>query len=140
MPLVIGQDGVFVLPETIRARFTQFSAQTDAQIEPYILESRLYVDGLWPQNARGLAQIFVVAHLMSLAGIGSTQIGPVSMPADQSIESFRIDDIAVSFSSPASVMRAQQSGSTSHWSSTSPGRQFEALRKRYFGGGYFLGG
>lgn len=140
MPLVIGQDGVYVLPAGVRARFPQFTSQTDAQIEPFILESRLYVDGSWPQNARGLAQTFVAAHLMSLAGIGATQIGSVSMPADQSIESFRIDDIAVSFSSPASVAQSQQGGSSSHWASTPAGRQYEALRKRHFGGGYFLGG
>lgn len=140
MPLVIGQDGVFVLPDGVRARFPQFATQTDATIEPFILESRLYVDASWPSAARGLAQTFVAAHLMMLAGIGAGQIGSISMPADQSIESFRIDDVAVSFRAPVTAGQTTQSVAPSQWSATVAGRQYEALRKRYFGGGYFVGG
>lgn len=139
MPLVVGEDGVFVLPTQVKTRYAQFTGLEDADIEPYILEARLFVDTSWPAAARAPAQTHAAAHLMTLAGLGAgSSVGGVAVPTDREIASFRIDDLAVSFAAPGAAGGASSSGAQG-WQTTPAGRQYEALRRRYFGGGIWVG-
>lgn len=141
MPLVVGEDGVFVLPATVKARYPQFSTVDDATVESYILEARLYVDMSWPEASRALAQTHAAAHFMTLSGLGSTAASaPVAVATDREVQSFRLDDLSVTFAAaPSMASGSGSSGPVSSWSSTAAGRQFDALRRRYFGGGYWVG-
>lgn len=129
----------FITPSEFKERFPEFASVADGVVETFIDESDLYVDALWPEPARALAQGLYVAHTMKLDGHGSSatlgeQAQAISAVAGVAgVTKFRIDDLEVGLSDK---LTEQQLGDP--LASTQYGRRFIELRRKYFGGGATL--
>lgn len=125
----------FITATQFKARFPEFASLEDDVITPFITESDLVVNSLWPADARALAQGLYVAHAMKLDGFGSTANLSGNAEAATAIAGlagvtrFKIDDLEVAISDKMTdAMLGDPLQSTQY------GRRFIAMRRKYFGG------
>ena len=112
----------------LKIRFPEFAAIADGTIDVFVTNSIVIIgDGdNWPTPAAyQLAQGYLVAHDMTLAGYGQASLA--QLKGLQGVTRFKADDLDISFSDEAAKSQLSSPIKSTHY-----GRQFVELRGRYF--------
>jgi hypothetical protein len=111
---------------TIKARFPEFASVDDAVIDEAIGEAGLWVDTSWPEAVYTIAKNYVVAHLLTVQGQGTSAQAQVASVGD--FTRIKSGDLEVSRSGAAS---AATGGAAAVFGGTTYGVQYLQLLARY---------